>query len=72
MAHGKRNKTVYYENETEIKVIEEVDNAEEYIQDRAMIAKTMGYTPIFNQNKSLDIYLGDVLIGTYFHENHMN
>lgn len=72
MEPGNQNRTVYYETETNIRIIDNVPNADEYIQERGILARAMGYETVTNKNRTLDIYDEGVLIGTYFHDKHMN
>ena len=72
MEPGNQTRTVYYETETNIRIIDNVPNADEYIQERGILARAMGYETVTNKNRTLDIYDEGVLIGTYFHDKHMN
>ena len=72
MEPGNQTRTVYYETETNIRIIDNVPNADDYIQERGVLARAMGYETVTNKNRSLDIYDEGVLIGTYFHDKHMN
>lgn len=72
MEPGNQNRTVYYETETNIRIIDNVPNADDYIQERGVLARAMGYETVTNKNRTLDIYDEGVLIGTYFHDKHMN
>jgi len=72
MEPGNQNSTVYYETETNIRIIDNVPNADDYIQERGVLARAMGYETVTNKNRTLDIYDEGVLIGTYFHDKHMN
>lgn len=72
MEPGNQTRTVYYETETNIRIIDNVPNADDYIQERGVLARAMGYETVTNKNRTLDIYDEGVLIGTYFHDKHMN
>ena len=72
MEPGNQTRTGYYDTETNIRIIDNVPNADDYIQERGVLARAMGYETVTNKNRSLDIYDEGVLIGTYFHDKHMN
>jgi hypothetical protein len=62
---------IYFETEEKVSVIEGVDNIKEFMEDRAYLAKTMGYDAII-VNDMLQIFDEGELYGTYFQHKHMN
>ena len=62
---------IYFETEEKVSVIEGVDNIKEFMEDRAYLAKTMGYDAII-VNDMLQIFDDGELYGTYFQHKHMN
>lgn len=66
-----RDHKIYFETEEKVSVIEGVDNIKEFMEDRAYLAKTMGYDAII-VNDMLQIFDEGELYGTYFQHKHMN
>jgi len=62
---------IYFETSEKVSVIEGVDNIKEFMEDRAYLAKTMGYDAII-VNDMLQIFDEGELYGTYFQHKHMN
>ena len=62
---------IYFETSEKVSVIEGVDNIQEFMEDRAYLAKTMGYDAII-VNDMLQIFDEGELYGTYFQHKHMN
>jgi len=62
---------IYFETSEKVSVIEGVDNIKEFMEDRAYLAKTMGYDAII-VNDMLQIFDDGELYGTYFQHKHMN
>jgi hypothetical protein len=66
-----RDHKIYFETAEKVSVIEGVDNIKEFMEDRAYLAKTMGYDAII-VNDMLQIFDEGELYGTYFQHKHMN
>lgn len=66
-----RDHKIYFETSEKVSVIEGVDNIKEFMEDRAYLAKTMGYGAII-VNDMLQIFDDGELYGTYFQHKHMN
>lgn len=66
-----RDHKIYFETSEKVSVIEGVDNIKEFMEDRAYLAKTMGYDAII-VNDMLQIFDDGELYGTYFQHKHMN
>jgi len=66
-----RDHKIYFETSEKVSVIEGVDNIKEFMEDRAYLAKTMGYDAII-VNDMLQIFDEGELYGTYFQHKHMN
>jgi len=62
---------IYFETAEKVSVIEGVDNIKEFMEDRAYLAKAMGYDAII-VNDMLQIFDDGELYGTYFQHKHMN
>lgn len=62
---------IYFETADKVSVIEGVDNIKEFMEDRAYLAKAMGYDAII-KNDMLQIFDEGELYGTYFQHKHMN
>jgi len=62
---------IYFETAEKVSVIEGVDNIKEFMEDRAYLAKTMGYDAVI-VNDMLQIFDEGELYGTYFQHKHMN
>ncbi len=62
---------IYFETADKLSVIEGVDNIKEFMEDRAYLAKAMGYDAII-KNDMLQIFDEGELYGTYFQHKHMN
>ena len=62
---------IYFETSEKVSVIEGVDNIKEFMEDRAYLAKAMGYDAII-VNDMLQIFDDGELYGTYFQHKHMN
>jgi len=66
-----RDHKIYFETSEKVSVIEGVDNIKEFMEDRAYLAKAMGYDAII-VNDMLQIFDDGELYGTYFQHKHMN
>jgi len=66
-----RDHKIYFETAEKVSVIEGVDNIKEFMEDRAYLAKAMGYDAII-VNDMLQIFDDGELYGTYFQHKHMN
>lgn len=66
-----RDHKIYFETSEKVAVIEGVDNIKEFMEDRAYLAKAMGYDAII-VNDMLQIFDDGELYGTYFQHKHMN
>lgn len=66
-----RDHKIYFETSEKVSVIEGVDNIKEFMEDRAYLAKTMGYDAVI-VNDMLQIFDEGELYGTYFQHKHMN
>lgn len=72
MQQRSRDTTIYYETADSITLIEDVDDIDFFLFERESLARTMGYTPVKNKDKTLDIFDEGELVGTYFHKQHLN
>lgn len=66
-----RDHKIYFETLEKVSVIEGVENIKEFMEDRAYLAKAMGYDAII-VNDMLQIFDDGELYGTYFQHKHMN
>lgn len=62
---------LYFETDDNISVIHNVEDVKEFLEERAYLAKAMGYETKI-KNDMLQIFEDGILYGTYFQHKHMN
>lgn len=72
MPQETKTDTIYFETPNHISVIEDVDNVDEYLEERKHLAIAMGFDVRLLKKQRLEIFDDGELMGTYFSKKYLN